>query len=58
MPSHTGTVYVERQEERIKPKKRELHELPYKEIIKYRTVRLASEFVGMEYGLWRDEYEG
>ena len=56
MPSHTGTVYVERQEERIKPKKRELHELPYKEIIKYRTVRLASEFVLIcGYGVWTME---
>ena len=31
-------IYVERKEERIKPKKGELHELPYKEIVKSRTV--------------------
>ena len=39
------SIYVERKEERIKPKKGELHELPYKEIVKSGTVRLASGFV-------------
>ena len=40
MPRHIHTV--ERKEERIKPKKRELHELPYKEIVKSRTVTADS----------------
>ena len=31
----------ERKEERMKPKKRELHELPYFEIAKSGTIRLA-----------------
>ena len=42
----------------MKPKKEELHELPYKEIVKSGTVRLASGFVLIcGYGLWKDDYD-
>ena len=35
-------IYRERTEERMRPQKRELHELPYLEIAKSGTIRLAS----------------
>ena len=51
-------IYIEIKKERIKPKKGELHELQYKEIIKSGTVRLASGFVLIcGYGLWKDDYD-
>ena len=38
-----------RKDERLRPKKRKLHELPHKEIVKSGTIRLASDYSESDY---------